>query len=272
MITAGKLVWMPSSPAGACRPIACDDARPPVSALRDVARVPQPLHEDVPRAADALQPPARLGRSRREAEARQRRNHDVEGVLGPAAVLRRIGERTDELDLLEDRARPAVRDDQRQRVRVAGADVDEVDVDAVDVRHELREGVQLRLGLAPVVVRAPVADELLELRQLRALRLIGDRFLVGPAGRREAPAEVGEIRLWHVDAERPDRRCRCFRRRQTVADDTPMTVAASTSSPLRADVDESARTIIAAKTMIPLRKVTRCVSRSSGFMLFSSNT
>ena len=130
-----------------------DDARPPVSALRDVARVAQPLHEHVPRTADALHPPAGLGRSRREAEARQRRNHDVEGVLRPAAERRRIGERTDELDLLEDRARPSVRDDQRQRVRVAGADVDEVDVDPVDGRHELREGVQLRL--APCASRSP---------------------------------------------------------------------------------------------------------------------
>ena len=50
------------------------------------------------------------------------------------------------------------------------ADVDEVDVDAVDGRHELRQGVQLRFGLAPVVAAAPVAHELLELRELRALR------------------------------------------------------------------------------------------------------
>jgi hypothetical protein len=44
----------------------------------------------------------------------------------------------------------------------------------------------------------------------------------------------------------------------TDAEDTPMTVAASTSSPTRrAEADESARTIVAATTMIPLRKVTR---------------
>ena len=92
-----------------------------------------------------------------------------------------------DLDLLEDRARPPVRDDQRQRVRVARTDVDEVDVDAVDRRDELRPGVQLRLGLAPVVVRAPVADELLQLGQPRALRPIGNRLPVGPAGRRDAP-------------------------------------------------------------------------------------
>ena len=47
-----------------------DDARPPIPALRDVARVSQPLHEDVPRTADALQPPTRFSRPLREAEAR----------------------------------------------------------------------------------------------------------------------------------------------------------------------------------------------------------
>jgi hypothetical protein len=35
-----------------------DDACPPISTLRDVASVPQPLHEDIPGTADPLQPPA----------------------------------------------------------------------------------------------------------------------------------------------------------------------------------------------------------------------
>ena len=88
---------------------------------------------------------------------------------------------------------------------VARLDVDEVDVHAVDLRHELRKGVQLRLGLSPVVVRRPVADERFERRELHALRPILDELLGGPPGRRETPAEVGEVRLRHVDAERPDR-------------------------------------------------------------------
>ena len=150
--------------------------------------------------ADALQSPAGLGRSRREAEARQGRDHDVEGVLGPAAKPGRIGERTDELDLLEDRAGPPVRDDQRQRVRVARADVDEVDVDPVDRRHELREGIELRLGLAPVIAGAPIADEFLELRQLRALRssatvsLSGHR-VAARRRRRSSSAACGTLAL-----------------------------------------------------------------------------
>ena len=59
-----------------------------------------------------------------------------------AAVRRGIGQRPDDLQLLDDRAGPAVRDDQRQRVRVLRADVDEVDVEPVDLGDELRQGVE----------------------------------------------------------------------------------------------------------------------------------
>jgi hypothetical protein len=52
----------------------------------------------------------------------------VEGVRRAPAVRRRIGERADDLQLLDDRARPSVTDDDRQRVLVLRANVDEVDV------------------------------------------------------------------------------------------------------------------------------------------------
>ena len=84
------------------------------------------------------------------------------------------------------------------------ADVDEVNVDAVDRRHELRQGVELRFGLPPVVVRAPVAHELLQLRELHALRLVGDGLLVGPARRRNAPAKIDELLLRNIDLEGPN--------------------------------------------------------------------
>ena len=101
------------------------------------------------------------GRLGREPVARQRGDHHMERVRRAAAVRRGIGERLDDLQLLDDRAGPAVRDDERQRVLVLRADVDEVDVEPVDLGHELRQGVQLRLAPAPVVVGRPVARELL---------------------------------------------------------------------------------------------------------------
>ena len=82
--------------------------------------------------------------------------------------------------------------------------MDEVNVDPVDLRHELRQGIQLRLRLAPVVVRAPVAHELLQLRQLHALRPIGDGLLVGPPRCGDAPAEIDERRLRNLNLERAD--------------------------------------------------------------------
>ena len=49
-----------------------------------------------------------------------------------------------------------MRDDQRERVLVLGADVDEMNVEPVDLGNEVRQGAQFRLALAPVVVSAPV--------------------------------------------------------------------------------------------------------------------
>ena len=54
------------------------------------------------------------------------------------AMRRRIGQRLDDLQLLDDRAGPSVRDEERQRVLVLGADVDEVDVQPVDLGDEVR--------------------------------------------------------------------------------------------------------------------------------------
>ena len=55
--------------------------------------------------------------------------------------------------------------------------------------------------LAPVVVRAPVAHQLLQLRELHALRLVGDGLPVGPSRGGDAPAQIDEIFLRNIDAE-----------------------------------------------------------------------
>jgi hypothetical protein len=80
---------------------------------------------------------------------RQRGDHHIEGVRRAAAVGGRIGERPDDLRLLDDRAGPAVGDDQRQGVGMGGADVEEVEVEAVDLGRELRQRVQRGLAAAP---------------------------------------------------------------------------------------------------------------------------
>ena len=74
-----------------------------------------------------------------------------------------------------------------------GADVDEMDVEAVDVGDELRQGIQLRFRLAPVVGRSPVANQRLQFRELDALRLVTDRLPIGPARGGDASAQIGEV-------------------------------------------------------------------------------
>jgi hypothetical protein len=97
-------------------------------------------------------------------------------------------------------------DDDRQRVLVRRANLDEVNVEAVDLGNELRQGVQPRLQPTEVVLGAPVASEGLDRHELHALRLILDGLMPGPARRSNASAKVVELLCRHVDVERADRR------------------------------------------------------------------
>ena len=200
----GMLEWMPSSSGGALRADHVGDLGAPVAALRDVARVAEAPHQDDPGVGDVDRAPAGGRRLARVPVAGHRGDHHVEGVLRGAAVGRRVGERADDVEHLDDRAGPAVRDDQRQRVRVRRPDVDEVDVEAVDLGQELRERVQPRRQPAEVVVIGPVASELPGRREGHALGQVGDRLLLGPARRAEPLAEVVDVRLGHLDPEGPD--------------------------------------------------------------------
>jgi hypothetical protein len=73
-----------------------------------------------------------------------------------------------------------VRDDERQGIVMTGADVNEMNVEPVDLGHEVRQGVQVGLAPAPVVICCPVPREFLNHREGNALRIIGDRFPLGP--------------------------------------------------------------------------------------------
>src|SRR5215213_4422471 len=128
----------------------------------------------------------------------------MEGDLGAPAVRRGIDEWIDDLDLLDDRAGPSVRDDERQRIFMFRTNVDEMDVQPVDLGDELRQGLQLRLDLAPIVICGPIACEVLHRRELHALGLIRDGLLFGPVRGRDAATEVDEILFRNVDPEGAD--------------------------------------------------------------------
>ena len=113
------------------------DQRAPIAALRHELRVAEALHQLGPGACDALGAPAGRGRLAREPVARHRRDHEVEGVRCAPAMRRGIGQRLDDLQLLDDRAGPSVRDDHRQRILVLRANVNEVNVEPVDLGEEV---------------------------------------------------------------------------------------------------------------------------------------
>ena len=58
----------------------------------------------------------------------------------------------------------------RQRVLVLGADVDEMNIQPVDLGHEVGQGVQFRLAVALVVAGPPVARQLPHHREPHAVR------------------------------------------------------------------------------------------------------
>ena len=128
----------------------------------------------------------------------------MESVRCARAMGRGIGQGIDDLQLLDDRAGPSVRDDERQRVFMFRTHVNEMNVQPIDLGDELRQGVQFRLDLAPVVLGRPIAREFLNRRELHALRLIRDRFPFRPLGRVDAPAEVGEGLIRHLGTEGAD--------------------------------------------------------------------
>ena len=65
----------------------------------------------------------------------------MEGVRCASAVRRRIDQRIDDLQLLDDRAGPSMRDDDRQRILMLRTNVDEMNVEPIDLGDEVRQGV-----------------------------------------------------------------------------------------------------------------------------------
>ena len=100
-----------------------------------------------------------------------------------AAMRRGIGQGVDDLQLLDDRTGPTVGDDERQRIFMLGANVNEMNVQPIDLGEELGQRIQPRLSLAPLVLRRPIVGEPLNRRELHALGLIGNGLPVGPSRR-----------------------------------------------------------------------------------------
>ena len=174
----------------------------PIAALRDKPVVAEPLHENGPGTRDARGVPAEFRRLSRKAVAGKRGDHDVEGIRLGAAMRGRVGQRIDELQLLDDGPRPTVGDDNRHGVFVLRADMDEMNVDAVDGRHKLRQGIQPGFDPAPIIVGRPILGELLHGRQLHSLRDVVHQFPARPLGRGNAAFEVRQFAVGSMKLER----------------------------------------------------------------------
>ena len=97
------------------------------------------------------------------------------------------------------------RDDERQRILMLRTNVNEMNVEPIDLGDELRQRVEPRLHFAPIVFCRPIVRELLNGRELYALRCVRDGFLLRPDRRIDASAQIDKRLFRKVDAEWTDR-------------------------------------------------------------------
>ena len=190
------------------------DERTPIAALGREPAVPEALHQLDPGPRHARGPPTGRRGLAGKSVAGHRRDHDVESVRRAAAVRRGVGQRIDDLQLLDGRARPAVGYDDRQRILMLRADMDEVDVEPVDLGHEVRQRVEPRFAPPPVIVRRPIARDLPHKRELHALGAVIDQLTFRPSRSLDATLEVGELVIGGAERERADRFVAILRRRR----------------------------------------------------------
>ena len=129
----------------------------------------------------------------------------MERVRRVAAVRARVGQRADDVEELDDRARPAVREQQRQRVRLGRAHVQEVDVLPVDLGGELRVARSAApRARASRSRRASTRPGPCRYADGHAAAPADAGQLVRPAGPGEPVAQVVQVGLRDVDAEGAD--------------------------------------------------------------------
>ena len=178
------------------------DTGTPVAALCAVAFVAESGHQRGPGIGDVLDPPAGSEWFVAETEPGHGRAYDMERIGRVSAVGYRIGERPDHLVELDDRSGPSVGEHQRQRIGVGRADVHEVDPEPVDLRAELREGVQMYLAGGPVVLLGPVRTQALEVGQRHTLGPVVHGLTLRPTSAGKPCTEIVEGTIRDLDAER----------------------------------------------------------------------
>src|SRR5262249_9704492 len=104
-----------------------------------------------------------------------------------------------------------MRNEKWQGVFMLRANLDEMNIEAVDFGLEIRDGIQTRLDFPPVVFGAPMVQDLLDGLERDALRKVGDGLLVRQARNRKALLEIGQRTFGKLDPEGPNRGVACYR-------------------------------------------------------------
>ena len=105
-----------------------------------------------------------LARAIGKTEAQQRRHNHIKRVDRITTVARRISQQRKYFHHAEKRIGPAMKQDDRQRLRPCATLVNEMHTEAVDIGAKLGELVELCFLLTPVILGLPVAYQFLKIR------------------------------------------------------------------------------------------------------------
>jgi hypothetical protein len=162
-------------------------------------------HEIGEAVGDPLDAEALLPGRERESVARQGWRDDGERIGRVAAEPCRVGQARNDVEELEDRAGPAMGEQQRHRRGPHARHMHEVQLDSRQLRGELREGVQPRLRRAPVEARLPAREQPAQGRDARAEGpgIRSGRHIRQPRAH-QARLQVKECGLGHGEGEGSD--------------------------------------------------------------------
>src|SRR4029077_19518518 len=117
-------------------------------------------------------------------------------------------QRSNDLQELDDRPRPAMRQYDWQSILVLRSDVNEMNPETVNLAAKLWKPIQCAFNPTPIVVGAPVFNERLCFGQRYTLGPVRYRFLVRPASIGKSLFKIVQCCLWYVDLEWSDIICR----------------------------------------------------------------
>ena len=176
----------------------------PIAALREPGIVAKRRHQFVPGLGNLLDRPAGHFGFAGKSIARQRGDHEMISIVGRPAMRKRVGKRPDHIHEFEHRARPAMGQQERASAGFFRADMEAMDINAINLDQMVGIGIERSLTPAPVIAVPPIGNELFDIGKRDALVPIVYRFLFGETGERKPGLEIIEHILANIDREIPN--------------------------------------------------------------------